>query len=110
MTATITLPKTAQTFVDDAKAVGATVRVDVYGEQVEINATRKIGETWEASVTLNWAVQNVAPNNSRLGFPTTYKPGMRFWFGSAMVKSSGSYSYPQVKSVRAGRAALGLPI
>lgn len=102
---TLTLNKTGQALVDDARKAGFDVKVTSSTTDVVVEITTPGGDFKSASATVVWEVQNVAPNNSRLGFPTTYKPGFRFGYASAR-DYRGEYVNP--KSVRQVRYALGL--
>lgn len=104
---TLTLNKTGQALVDDARAAGFKVKVTASKHDVVVEISTPGGDWKSMSATIVWEVQNVAPNNSRLGFPTTYKPGFRFGYASAR-NYRGEYVNP--KSVRQVRGALGLPV
>jgi hypothetical protein len=96
------VPKAAAALASDAKKAGFEVEVKETsiptGSLVEVFIT---GEYSDGMAV--WQPVNTA-GNSRLGFPTSYKPGMRFDYASAKV---GSHYYSP-RSVSQLRNYLGI--
>lgn len=103
------IPASAQRFADAAIAAGMTVTHDTSGpESWTVNVVSPSGST--ASVI--WSVANVAGNNSRLGFATEYKAGVRFDYANVYLAypvtfNGKSTHYPPVGSVAKVRQYLG---
>jgi hypothetical protein len=98
------LPRTIQEFVDQARATGYQVTVAAWVNGYDITCTHADGRTGAG----NWAVMNVAPMNSRLGFATEHKEGLRFQYGSAYVPYARQ-KHVEVQSIRRLKIALGIP-
>ena len=104
----LTAPKAAEKFVADAKAAGYTVTTEAReGSYMVAVVDKRADEKAPTDLYIEWAVVNVAPNDSRLGFKTSYKPGVRFQ--PAMIRVRGQF-HTNVTSLRQVRGHLGLVI
>lgn len=103
------IPASAKRFADAALAAGATVTYGAGQGSWSVNVTTLAGS--HAAVV--WSLRNTAAANSRLGFVTDFKEGVRFDYASVHlafpVRINGKDTrYPAVSSVAKVRQYLAI--
>lgn len=100
-------PKAAEQFIADAKARGYDVSTEAREGSFMVTVVDPEAKfPYPTDLFVEWAVVNVDTVNSRLGFHTTYKPGVRFQPGMMRVRGQ----YINYKSLRTVRGYLGLAV
>lgn len=96
----------AAKFAEEARAHGFEADVAVRGDQVEVEVVKVGDKDFRSYGVAIWAEVNVATANSRLGFKTEYKPGLRFQYAVSKVGET----YREHSSLRSLKGTLGLPV
>lgn len=103
------LPASAKRFADVALAAGATVTYDAGYGSWSVDVTTLAG----SHAVVVWSLRNTAAANSRLGFVTDFKEGVRFDYASVHlaypIRLNGKDTrYPTVASVAKVRQYLAI--
>lgn len=113
---TLAQPKAAAQFIEEAKQAGFTIKIQETSASYEVEVEKEHHhpgkKVWAHLV---WSQQNVAGNNSRLGFPTAYKAGVRFdyasthYYGWDRTSNQMGWQHGFTRSARQVKIQIGIP-